>query len=111
MPCARGIGRGSTWPWPCACPRFPSSRPRPALAARACGGGPRGWAGPRCGGCGMAQLAEPLALIVDDDPSARRIVHRYMRSLGISVLEASDASSALRHLSELTPALICLDVT
>jgi len=60
---------------------------------------------------GMAQASAQLALIVDDDPAARKIVHRYLRSLGLSVLEASDASSALRHLRELTPALICLDVT
>jgi len=57
------------------------------------------------------QVEEPLALIIDDNPDARKVVHRYLRSFGLSVLEASDASSALQQLSRLTPALICLDVT
>ena len=58
-----------------------------------------------------AQESQQLALVVDDDPAGRKVVHRYLRALGLSVLEASDASSALRQLSEITPALICLDVT
>ena len=53
---------------------------------------------------------EPIILVIEDDPSARRLIAAALRTLG-SVLEAADAESADGILHTHTPDVICLDLS
>ena len=50
------------------------------------------------------------ALIVEDDPDARRLVATCLRRLGLRVFEAATAAQALAALERATPNLVCLDL-
>jgi CheY-like chemotaxis protein len=50
------------------------------------------------------------ALVVDDDPDARRLVSTCLRRMGLSVREAATAADATALLQRSTPDLICLDL-
>ena len=50
------------------------------------------------------------ALVVEDDPDARRLVASSLRRLGLRVQEAATAGEALALLARTTPDLICLDL-
>lgn len=49
-------------------------------------------------------------LIVDDDPSIRRLLNRILRDMGHSTIEAADGNEALVLLQSENPALILLDL-
>jgi CheY-like chemotaxis protein len=50
------------------------------------------------------------AVVVEDDPEARRLVAACLRRLGLGVHEAATAAEALALLEHRTPDLICLDL-
>ncbi len=50
------------------------------------------------------------ALVVEDDPDARRLVASCLRRLGLRVREAATAAQALEALEGGTPDLVCLDL-
>jgi chemotaxis family two-component system response regulator PixH len=52
-----------------------------------------------------------IALLVEDLPSLRETVSRYLRDNGLRVEAASDYQSAVAILTTCVPHLICLDVT
>ncbi len=52
-----------------------------------------------------------IAVLVEDLPSLRETVARYLRTIGLRVEEASDYHSAVKVLATCMPHLICLDVT
>jgi DNA-binding NtrC family response regulator len=54
--------------------------------------------------------AGPLALIVDDDPTARRMLDVRMRALGCQVATASTGREALTAIERELPAVILLDL-
>lgn len=49
-------------------------------------------------------------LVVDDEPTIREVVRRYLERDGYRVQEAADGSTALRLLREQTPDLVVLDI-
>lgn len=49
-------------------------------------------------------------LLVEDDPSVRKLIKTYLERMGLSVLEEGNGSSALRRLREMVPDLVCLDL-
>lgn len=50
-------------------------------------------------------------LVVEDDPSIRRMLRKYLERLGLHVIEAGTGQSALALLDGGTrPALVCLDL-
>ena len=49
-------------------------------------------------------------LVVDDDPSMRKVLQRRVEMWGYTVLSAGDGAEALRLAQERTPDLILLDV-
>jgi two-component system, OmpR family, phosphate regulon response regulator PhoB len=51
-----------------------------------------------------------LVLVIDDDPQVRTLVSRLLRHEGYEVVEAGDASEALRHVDQREPDLVLLDV-
>jgi CheY-like chemotaxis protein len=53
----------------------------------------------------------PLILIVDDDPTVREVVGRYLEREGFMVAEADGGREGLRLARELNPAAITLDIT
>jgi two-component system chemotaxis response regulator CheY len=55
------------------------------------------------------QRAMRMALVVDDDSQLLRAVNGYLRALGVSAVEARESRTAMRHLAEMTPDIICLD--
>ena len=52
----------------------------------------------------------PTVLVVDDDPTARDILQRFLKTEGYTVATAVDGEDGLRRAQELRPALITLDV-
>ncbi len=50
------------------------------------------------------------ALVVEDDPDARRLLAVCLRRLGLFVHEATSASGAIDLLERLTPDVLCVDV-
>jgi DNA-binding response OmpR family regulator len=56
----------------------------------------------------MAREA-PTVLVVDDDPSARRLVSIWLQERGFEVSEAVDAESGLREAALLSPDIVLLD--
>ncbi len=54
--------------------------------------------------------AGPLVLVVDDDPTARRMLDVRMRALGCQVAMASTGQEALAAVEQELPALILLDL-
>ena len=54
--------------------------------------------------------SRPEALVVEDDPDARRLVAASLRRLGLRVLEAATAKEALSLLATTVPDVICLDL-
>jgi DNA-binding response OmpR family regulator len=51
-----------------------------------------------------------LVLVIDDDPQVRILVSRLLRHEGYDVIEAGDASEALRQVDQREPDLVLLDV-
>ena len=61
----------------------------------------------------MPAARDPLdgdALVVEDDPDARRLVAACLRRLGLKVREAATVADAREQLERATPDLICLDL-
>jgi DNA-binding response OmpR family regulator len=56
----------------------------------------------------MAREA-PTVLVVDDDPSARRLVSIWLEERGFSVHDAQDGESGLREAARLNPDVVLLD--
>jgi PAS domain S-box-containing protein len=52
-----------------------------------------------------------LALVVEDNPTARRLVRQMLEDEGWSVVEAGDGRAALERLEEARPDLVVLDLT
>jgi len=50
------------------------------------------------------------ALVVEDDPDARKLVAECLRRLGLRVHEAGTAAAAVATLEGLTPDLVCVDL-
>ena len=59
---------------------------------------------------GSSELA-PLILVVDDDPTVREVVGRYLEREGFTFAEADGGREGLRLARELSPAAITLDIT
>ncbi len=51
-----------------------------------------------------------LVLVIDDDPQVRTLVSRLLRHEGYAVVDAAEASEALRQVEESKPDLVLLDV-
>jgi DNA-binding response OmpR family regulator len=51
-----------------------------------------------------------LVLVIDDDPQVRTLVSRLLRHEGYAVVDAAEATEALRQVEERHPDLILLDV-
>ncbi len=57
-----------------------------------------------------APAARPCVLIVDDEPSIRRILHIKLTQSGIDPIEARDGEDAWTILPQVRPALVLLDI-
>lgn len=53
---------------------------------------------------------EPEALVIEDDPDARRLVSASLRRLGLRVHEAATGAEAAAVLDRAIPDVICLDL-
>jgi DNA-binding response OmpR family regulator len=63
------------------------------------------------GGGGDAALgAEPRVLVVEDDPTVREVVERYLQREGIVVEAVGDGALALERAAECWPDLVVLDL-
>jgi CheY-like chemotaxis protein len=60
--------------------------------------------------CVVVLRPRSRALVVEDDPSIRRMVCTYLAELGLDPIEANDAESAIEELKRGVPALVCLDL-
>jgi signal transduction histidine kinase/CheY-like chemotaxis protein/HAMP domain-containing protein len=58
-----------------------------------------------------SQRQAPLILVVDDDPTVREVVGRYLEREGFTFAEANGGREGLRLARELNPAAITLDIT
>jgi DNA-binding response OmpR family regulator len=52
---------------------------------------------------------EPVVLVVDDDPAARRLVSIWLEERGFAVHDAQDGESGLREAARLNPDVVLLD--
>ncbi len=52
----------------------------------------------------------PYALVVDDDPDARRIMQLMLRGINLPIKEAANGLEALEQIKKNIPALIILDL-
>lgn len=52
----------------------------------------------------------PQVLVVEDDPDLRKLLRKYLESMGLGVSEAATGKAALQMLGRSTPALVCLDL-
>jgi CheY-like chemotaxis protein len=52
----------------------------------------------------------PLILVVDDDPTVREVIGRFLERAGYSVATANGGKEGLRLAQELRPAAMTLDV-
>lgn len=50
------------------------------------------------------------AMVVEDDPDARRLVTSCLRRLGLVVHQAKNGAEAVKLLESMTPDLVCLDL-
>jgi adenylate cyclase len=57
-----------------------------------------------------APLEAPLILVVDDDPTVREVIGRFLERAGFSVVTANGGHEGLRLARELRPAAMTLDV-
>ena len=55
-------------------------------------------------------MASARVLVVDDDPSARVLLERWLGAQGFAVLKAADGAEALEAIREEHPALVLLDL-
>src|SRR6185312_1063538 len=55
--------------------------------------------------------AARCVLLVEDDPSLRDPLVRWLQNMKFDVVTALDLESARKHLRERTPSLVCLDLT
>jgi sigma-B regulation protein RsbU (phosphoserine phosphatase) len=53
---------------------------------------------------------EPRVLIVDDDPTTRRMLERILKNIGVQTSSAEDGERGIRLAMEQTPDLVLLDV-
>ena len=58
----------------------------------------------------MVPMGAELVLVVDDEPTVREVVSRYLELGGYRVAEAGDGPSALEMAAELVPDLVVLDL-
>ncbi len=56
-----------------------------------------------------SSVSRPLALVVDDDPTARDMLQRSLEKCGYRVATANDGEEALRVAADLQPSIITLD--
>ena len=56
------------------------------------------------------QLRAPLCLVVDDSPSVRGTMERFLRDLGLDVISASDGVQALALVEQRLPAVAIVDL-
>lgn len=54
--------------------------------------------------------AKRSVLLVEDDPSIRKLVQRYLMELDLDVIPVSDGRSALKALATHRPDMLCLDL-
>jgi len=59
----------------------------------------------------MQVISRRCVLLVEDDPSLRGPLCRYLTELSFDVVTAIDLPSAQKQLQERKPALVCLDLT
>ncbi|MGH2395973.1 MAG: ATP-binding response regulator [bacterium] len=52
----------------------------------------------------------PTVLVIDDDPTARELLQRFLSQQGLNMVEAASGEEGLRLARELRPAVILLDV-
>jgi len=50
------------------------------------------------------------ALLVEDDPTFRELIHYYLSDLGLEVVAVAEGRAALTWLATKTPDLVCLDL-
>ncbi|HYF65639.1 MAG TPA: response regulator, partial [Herpetosiphonaceae bacterium] len=95
-------GRGSTFAFtlPMLIPLPPL--PRPALEAAL--------AGPLAQIPGPADGAQPLVVVVDDDPDAQAILGQQLTGAGYAIHPILDSRAALAAISAIQPRLVILDV-
>lgn len=55
-------------------------------------------------------MKKPTILVVDDEPTIREVVRRYLERDGYQVLEAADGPTALKIMEETPPNLLILDL-
>jgi len=60
--------------------------------------------------CREVDVADPLILIVDDDPHIREVVRFALQKDGFRTIEASDGRQALSLIEAETPSLVVLDI-
>lgn len=58
----------------------------------------------------MAQLNNPVVLVVEDDPPVRELINEVLREEGYDVVAAHDGADALRVLESLKVDIITLDL-
>jgi adenylate cyclase len=85
-------GRGSTFTV-----RLPTNIGHPEILAAQDGGAP-------------TPSVAPLILVVDDDPTVREVIERFLERAGYSVVTANGGKEGLRLAQELRPAAMTLDV-
>src|SRR5579859_3203988 len=55
-------------------------------------------------------MRQQTILVVDDEPTIREVVRKYLERDGFAVAEAADGFKAIDYLRENTPDLIVLDI-
>src|SRR4051812_27155662 len=55
-------------------------------------------------------MRQQTILVVDDEPTIREVVRKYLERDGFAVAEAADGQSVLAYLRDNTPDLIILDI-
>ncbi len=59
----------------------------------------------------MQIVVKRCVLLVEDDPSLRDPLCKYLAQMKLDVVTAIDLESARKHLRERVPSLVCLDLT
>ncbi len=67
-------------------------------------------AGTAAGSEGTTAKGVPTVLVIDDDPTARDLMQRFLEQQGLQMAEAASGQEGLRLAKELRPAVIILDV-
>ena len=100
------VGRGSTFTI-----RLPAEERRRTARAKMLAGQPVPLARIASAPRAPAQsAASPIVLVVDDDPTVRKVTERFLAREGYSVVTADSGREGLRLTRELHPAAITLDV-